>query len=228
MVAFEFWKQKTAVSETARAYHFETSILPMASPAFGITDDNWGLQWTHVQRVLKIDDLIRYPLMPAPDSMLEPTRCPSTTQEAKMWMHESLDDTLNKAPKNISHSCKCTCLSYLARRSASFEDKLILGYHANPMKMALVYSRDRAAQLLALLAHVLNETQLGVFDPDCTRSGKLKAGAAPLDQVEAFAVNSNIQLTLSETNAGQHSSNRVLKDLGRRLLKTRPSLEPRF
>jgi hypothetical protein len=71
------------------------------------------------------------------------------------------------------------------------------------MKMALVYSRARAAQLLALLAHVLNETQRGVFDPDCTRSGRLKAAAAPFDQVEAFAVNSNVRLTLSESNAGQ-------------------------
>ena len=54
---------------------------------------------THVQRVLKIDDLTRYPLMPATDSMLEPTWRPSTTREAKMWMHELLDDTLNRAPK---------------------------------------------------------------------------------------------------------------------------------
>ena len=203
MVAFKFLEAKNAVSEMARAYHFETSILPMASPAFGITDDNWGLQWTHVQRVLKIDDLTRYPLMPATDSMLEPTWRPSTTREAKMWMHELLDDTLNRAPKDTSHFCKCTCFSNLAKRGGSFEDRLILGYHANPIKMALVYSRARAAQLLALLAHVLNETQRGVFDPDCTRSGRLKTAAAPFDQVEAFAVNSNVRLTLSELNAGQ-------------------------
>ena len=47
----------------------------------------------------------------------------------------------------------------MAKTGASFEDKLISGYHANPMKMALVYSREKAAQRLALLAHVLNETQ---------------------------------------------------------------------
>ena len=49
--------------------------------------------------------------------------------------------------------------SYLAKRGASFEDRLILGYQVNPMKMVLVYSQDRADRPLALLAHVLNETQ---------------------------------------------------------------------
>ena len=57
------------------------------------------------------------------------------------------------------------------------------------MKMALVYSRDSAARPLALLAHVLNEIKQGTFDPDCTRSGRLKANAIPLDQVEAFSFN---------------------------------------
>ena len=197
----QFLEAKTAVHKTARAYHLRHQFLPMAAPAFGVTDDNWGFQWTHARRVLKIDDLTRYPLMPAPDSMLEPTRRPLTTQEAKMWMHELLGDTLNKASKITSHSCKCTCL-YLAKRGASFEDRLILGYHANSMKMALVYSRDSAARPLALLTHVLSEIKLGVFDPDCTRSGRLKAGAVPLDQVEAFTVDSKVQQTQSETNAG--------------------------
>ena len=92
--------------------------------------------------------------------------------------------------KNTSHSCKYICLSYLAKRGASFEDRLILGYQVNPMKMVLVYSQDRADRPLTLLAYVLNETKLGIFDPDYTRSGRLKTGAELLDQVEAFAVNS--------------------------------------
>jgi len=167
----QFLEVKAAVLKTARAYHLRHQFLPMAAPAFGITDDNWGFQWSHARRVLKIDDLTRYPLMPAPDS-LEPTRRPLTTQEAKMWMHELLGDTLNKASKITSHSCKCTCLSYLAKRGASFEERLILGYHANSMKMALVYSRNSAARPLALLTHVLSEIKLGIFDPDCTRSGR--------------------------------------------------------
>ena len=189
----QFLEAKTAVHKTARAFHVRHQYLPMAAPSYGVTDDNWGFQWTHARRVLKIDDLSKYPLMPAPDSTLEPTRRPLSTQEAKLWMHELLGDHVGKASKVTSHSCKCTCLSFLAKRGASFEDRLVLGYHANSMKMALVYSRDSAARPLALLAHVLSEIKQGVFDPDCTRSGRLKANAIPLDQVEAVSFNPKVQ-----------------------------------
>ena len=199
----QFLEAKTAIHKTARAYHMRHQFLPMAAPSFGVTDDNWGFQWIHARRVLQIDDLTKYPLMPAPDSVLEPTRRPLTTQEAKMWMHELLGDNMNKTAKITSHSCKCTCLSYLAKRGASFEDRLVLGYHANSMKMALVYSRDSAARPLALLKHVLDEIKRGVFDPDCTRSGRLKTGAIPLNQVESCAFNTGVQKFQSEPQVDQ-------------------------
>ena len=82
-----------------------------------------------------------------------------------------------------SHSCKCTCLSFLAKRGVSIEDRLTLGYHSNKMRMALTYSRDSAARPLAILSHVLQEIRLQIFEPDNTRSGRLKAGAKPLGQV---------------------------------------------
>jgi len=182
-----FLEAKASVHKTARAFHLKHQFLPMSAPSIGITDDNWGVQWMHARRQLKIDDLTKYPLLPAPDSMLEPTRRPVTTREAKLWMHELLGDHVSKASKTTSHSCKCTCLSFLAKRGVSFEDRLILGYHSNHLKMALVYSRDSAARPLALLSHVLGEIRQGIFEPDCTRSGRLKEGAVSLDKVEAFA-----------------------------------------
>ena len=145
------------------------------------------------RRQLKIDDLSKYPLLPAPDSMLEPTRRPVTTYEAKLWMHELLGEHVGKASKTTSHSCKCTCLSFLAKRGVSFEDRLILGYHSNHLKMALVYSRDSAARPLALLSHVLDEIRRGIFEPDCTRSGRLRDGAVSLDKVEAFAFRADVE-----------------------------------
>lgn len=47
--------------------------------------------------------------------------------------------------------------------------------------MALTYSRDSAARPLALLSNVLWEIRTGVFEPDNTRSGRLKPGAGSLD-----------------------------------------------
>ena len=224
----QFLEAKTAVHKTARVYHLRHQFLPMAAPSFGVTDDNWGFQWMHARRVLQIDDLIKYPLMPAPDSVLEPTRRPLTTQEAQMWMHELLGDSMNKAAKITSHSCKCTCLSYLAKRGTSCEDRLILGYHANFMKMALVYSRDSAARPMALLKHVLDEIKRGVFDPDCTRSGRLKTGAIPLNQVESCAFNPEVQRFQSEPQV-YHRSTCGLRALGRRcMMRNSMSLELSF
>jgi hypothetical protein len=69
----------------------------------------------------------------------------------------------------------------MAKRGVNFEDRLVLGYHTNKLRMAMTYSRDSAARPLAILAQVLQEIRDGVFDPDSTRSGRLKPGAKPLD-----------------------------------------------
>lgn len=83
--------------------------------------------------------------------------------------------------KLTSHSCKSTCLSFMAKRGASFEDRLCLGYHANSAKsMALVYSRDGASRPLALLEHMLCEVRNGIFEPDNSRSGRLLSGTPGL------------------------------------------------
>ena len=157
-------------------------FLLVSAPATGVTDDCWGQQWMQVREMLRINDLSIYPLMPAPDSALEPTRRPISTAEAKRWIHHLLGPELVKAgAKLTSHSCKCTCLSFMAKRGVNFEDRLVLGYHTNKLRMAMTYSRDSAARPLAILSQVLTEIREGTFDPDCTRSGRLKPGAKPLD-----------------------------------------------
>ena len=54
--------------------------------------------------------------------------------------------------------------------------------------MTMTYSRDSAARPLAILSHVLKEIRDGQFEPDCTRSGRLKPGAASLDHVDMVGV----------------------------------------
>ena len=176
-----FLEIKASVHKTARALHLRHMFLPVAAPAVGVTDECWGEQWMHVRRILKIDDLNVYPLMPAPDSNLEATPRPVSTSEAKRWIQYLLGSDLVKAGMTLtSHSCRCTCLSFLAKRGASYEDRLVLGYHANKLRVAMTYSRDSAARPLALLCQVLQEIREGQFEPDCTRSGRLKSGAKPL------------------------------------------------
>ena len=178
----QFLEIQSSVHKTARAFHLSHMFLPVAAPATGVTDDCWGEQWMRVRDTLRISNLSVYPLMPAPDSALEPTRRPISTAEAKRWIHHLLGPELVKPEAKLtSHSCKCTCLSFMAKRGVNFEDRLVLGYHTNKLRMAMTYSRDSAARPLAILAQVLSEIRDGTFDPDCTRSGRLKSGAKPLD-----------------------------------------------
>ena len=176
-----FLEVKSAVHKTARALHLRHMFLPVAAPALGVTSDCWGEQWLYVRRMLGIENLSTYPLMPAPDSHLEATERPVSTSEAKRWIQYLLGDELIRAGTRLtSHSCKCTCLSFMAKRGASYEDRLVLGYHTNKLRVAMTYSRDSAARPLALLQQVLQEIREGIFEPDCTRSGRLKSGAKPL------------------------------------------------
>ena len=54
--------------------------------------------------------------------------------------------------------------------------------------MTMTYSRDSAARPLAILSLVVKEMRDGQFEPDCTRSGRLKPGAASLDHVDIVGV----------------------------------------
>jgi hypothetical protein len=191
-----FLEIKSAVHKTARALHLRHMFLPVAAPAVGVTSDCWGEQWLQVRRMLGIESLSKYPLMPAPDSSLEPTERPVSTSETKRWMQYLLGDGLVKSGMRLtSHSCKCTCLSFMAKRGASYEDRLVLGYHTNKLRVAMTYSRDSAARPLALLQQVLQEIREGVFEPDCTRSGRLKSGAKPLSgEVQSSVVSADIDI----------------------------------
>ena len=182
-----FLEVKSAVHKTARSFHLRHMFLPLAAPTVGVTEDSWGEQWIQVRQTLQITDLKHYPLMPAPDASLEPTKRPISTQEAKQWMVYLLGSELVGSARLSSHSCKCTCLSYMAKRGASFEDRLILGYHANRLRVGLTYSRDSSARPLAMLSHVLMEIRKGIFEPDASRSGRLRADAIPLDRVNFFS-----------------------------------------
>ena len=47
------------------------------------------------------------------------------------------------------HSCKCTVLSYAAKRGLPHDERLVLGHHAHQGRMADVYARDAEARPLS-------------------------------------------------------------------------------
>ena len=165
----------TGVHKTAKALQLKHQYLPLVAPCVGVVEGNWGEEWCNCRKKLGMHDLTVYPLMPAPDASQIPTVRPLSSTEAGSWMRDLLKiDSSNKQFKVTSHSLKATCLSYAAKRGCSFEDRLSLGYHTHNLKMALCYSRDGAARPLRVLEQILKEVREKVFNPDDTRSGRLR------------------------------------------------------
>ena len=73
----------------------------------------------------------------------------------------------------LSHSCKATCLSWLAKAAENVEDRQVLSSQVNPAnKMAQEYSRDTLAGPLRRLEAACSFIRDRQFDPDTTRSGR--------------------------------------------------------
>lgn len=176
-------------------------FLPISAPAEGAVEDGWGTNWLQVRQKLGISDLKQYPLMPAPGTDLCATQRALTTAEAKKWLRMLLGpERISETDRLTSHSCKATCLSFMAKRGVSLEDRLVLGYHSNKLRVGLVYSRGSAARYLALLANVLKEIREGVFEPDNTRSGRLKETALTLDQLNLISSSNLSGVEASQEN----------------------------
>ena len=94
---------------------------------------------------------------------------------------KGMDGCFERSSKFTTHCCKCTCLSYLAKRWVSFEGRLCLGYHSSVLKMALTYSRDGASRPLALLQQAFAEICTGKYEPDNARRGRLHVDSSALN-----------------------------------------------
>ena len=164
-----------AVHKTARAMNLRHQFLPLVAPATGVTGANWGMQWKEIRDRFNLS-LEYQPLMPAPDDQFKPTIRPLGSDEAGRWLRYLLQPSGAEAAlgRISSHSMKATCLSYLAKRGINHQDRRILGHHVSGERMTLSYSRDAASRPLRVLEKVLREIRVGTFDPDSSRSGRIK------------------------------------------------------
>ena len=148
-------------------------FLPLVAPATGVTAANWGQQWKDVRDKFNLS-LECQPHMPAPDDQCRPTIRPLGSDEAGRWLRYLLKPSEAALGRISSHSLKATCLGYLAKRGINHQDRRILGHHVSGEKMTLSYSRDAASRPLRVLEKLLREIRIGTFDPDSSRSGRIK------------------------------------------------------
>ena len=168
--------------KTMQSQQHRHQFLPMVATAKGLVESNWIEQWLEVRYCLSLD-FSRDGVMPAPQPDGQPGARPLDSQEAAGWLRLILfgDAVPVEGRKVASHSLKTTTLSYAAKRGLDINLRLQLGYHTQPFRMGLTYSRDGAAASISALEQLLCEVRLGLFRPDETRSGRVMQQATAQD-----------------------------------------------
>lgn len=164
-------KHKTMNAQQHRHLH-----LPMVAPSVGIEKQNWAVKWIELRAMVGLSFEVDSRIMPAPLPDGTAGKRPLETTEAAAWLRLILhgDSNLQKDRRVSSHSMKVTILSYAAKRGMDIHLRMQLGYRTSPYKMGLTYSRDGAAASILAMEGLLEEIRSGSFDPDDTRSGRIK------------------------------------------------------
>ena len=173
-------KHKTMNAQQHRHVH-----LPMVAPSVGVVKESWATKWLELRESLGLLFEMDARIMPAPQPDGTAGQRPLETTEAAAWLRLLLhgDSSLQKDRRVSSHSMKVTILSYAAKRGMDIHLRMQLGYHTAPYKMGLTYSRDGAAASLLAMEGLLEEVREGSFDPDDTRSGRIKRGVQKASEV---------------------------------------------
>ena len=98
-----------------------------------------------------------------------------------------------------THSCKATCLSWLAKGAVDLPTQALLGYHSvGKASTALIYGRDNMAGPLRTLEDIVGKVATGALRPDMTRyrmlaqvGGSEKTGKQHFDKPEEEPLSSS-------------------------------------
>ena len=172
-----YLETRTGRHKTMTSQMHRHQFLPMVAPVKGVHGADWVTPWLQKRKELGVSFPPEGLIMPAPDREGGVSQRPLESGECGKWLRRllELDGSVPTDPgrRVSSHSLKCTMLSFAAKRGLSVPDRLLLGYHASQMHMAMVYSRDGAAASLLLLERLIDEIARGKFKPDSTRSGRV-------------------------------------------------------
>ena len=229
----QFIEARTGRHKTMRSQLHRHQFLPMVAPCHGIDGRDWGSVWLEVRKSLEIEWPPDGLVMPAPGLQGQSTCRPLETQECAAWLRKIVGSQGSDTSRRISsHSMKSTFLSYAAKRGIGIPERLQLGYHTSSFQMGMVYSRDGAAASILVLEKLIKEIETGQFDPDNTRSGRIKtsapqdipAGAEAVvhikDEVEV------IEVSGSESEMEPDSSSTSSEEERPKTFKFQPVLQP--
>ena len=213
-----FIEAKVTRSKTAYTVERKTMFLPMAAPLIGVTGKNWFRQWQQA-RILSVvprgDDL---PLLPHPAAKGW-LRVPMTAASGGDWLRKILI-ALGFGEAQVkdvgTHSCKATCLSWMAKAGADVSCRRLLGYHVDPAtKTCLVYSRDAASGPLRELDKTVRMIRAGEFEPDSTRSGYFRTHLGERQVEEVGEDSESLSASDSEDSEDEEPTDEHYRELER-------------
>ena len=166
------------IHKTMHAASRRFRFLNLTAPGVGVHGNDWVGAWMQCMVTLNIDP--HSPngscLMPAPGVDGRPLKRAIESDEAGCWLRLLLGEAVKRSDsvkKLSSHSLKSTMLSFAAKRGYSLPDRLSMGHHVHPFKMADVYARDAQARDLRLLDSLIAEIRAKRFLPDESRAGRM-------------------------------------------------------
>jgi len=217
-------------TKTANTSEKKTRLLPVVAPVVPLGEVNWAEAWRDARDEAKFDE--SFPLMPAPLFSGGWSKRPLTSAEIGRWLCSLLtsENCMDEGANIGSHSCKASILSFLAKFGVEATVRGFLGYHVVPGdKSMLAYSRDAAAGPLRVQAEMLGHIVEGLFDPNATRSGTIKACAqlpqvAPVVALTAPAGEQETSDSDSESSSSDESGTEEVSEIERTGISLAPQV----
>ena len=168
----------------ANLYHHKTAdknsllrhrLLPVSCISPGLSTHCWASEWLRRRARLGLRAARGVPLMPCPLNAGGFDTIPLDASRGAIFLREILGQ-LGHAPvlpqRIRTHSLKTTILSWMAKAASSENLRSVAGYHVGKSRSTLEYDRDSLAPVMHHLEGLFQLIRLGIFSPDCTRSGR--------------------------------------------------------
>jgi len=165
--------------KTSTSLEKRTRFLPVVVPTLSFTEDGWIEQWIKCREQHGLTPGPGKPLLPSPAAGGGWSKVPVSCEIAGDWLRALLKDVPGRAsPVRIAtHSCKTAVLAMCAKYGMEPAARRLLGYHsAGKDKSMLTYSRDAMSWSIRLMEEMLQQSKVGNFVPDASRSGYFPAG----------------------------------------------------
>lgn len=167
--------------KTSTSLEKRTRLLPVVVPTASFTVDGWVDTWLECR---KKQGLVLGPgkaVLPNPGAGGGWSKVPVSCEVAGDWLRALVKDVPGrKSPVRIAtHSCKSAILSMSAKFGMEPAARRFLGYHsAGKDRSMLTYNRDAMSWPVRLMEDMIQQINMGNFDPDASRSGYFPKGSA--------------------------------------------------